>query len=245
MSIAGAKKSETADKHHVLRVVPNKPSPLKTGDWLTADEFERRYNAMPDVKNAELIEGVVYMGSPVGADHSSSHGEIMGWLGMYCFATPGLKIHDNGTLRIDAENEYQPDAILRIEFSGGSVVSKDGYLEGAPELVAEIAVTSASHDLKEKKKVYQRIGVQEYIVWQVRKNSLDWFYLESGEYMLLKPDADGVIHSRVFPGLCLPPDALLKRNLAGVAAELQKGLHGKEHAEFVRQLKLSGKTFHA
>ncbi len=236
MSIAGAKQSETPERHPVLRVVPEKPPPLRTGDCLTRDEFERRYDAMPDVKIAELIEGVVYMGSPVGADHSSSHGEIMGWLGMYCFASPGVKIYDNGTLRIDTKNEFQPDALLRIESGGKSVISEDGYLEGAPELVAEVAVTSASHDIGDKKKVYQRIGVQEYIVWQVRKNCLDWFCLESGEYTLLKPDAGGVIHSRVFPGLCLQVDALLKGDLAGMAAEQQKGLHTEEHARFVQQL---------
>ncbi len=239
MSIAGAKISETADRHHVLRIVPKKP-PLKNGDCLTIDEFERRYDTMPDVKIAELIEGVVYMGSPVGTDHGSSHGHTMFWLGFYSAATPNVEMYDNTTLRLDAKNEYQPDAILRIETGGGSVVSKDGYLEGAPELIAEIAVTSASHDLKDKKKVYQRIGVQEYIVWQVRKNSLDWFCLESGEYALLKPNADGVIHSRVFPGLCLRTDALLKGDLAGVAAELQKRLQTEEHAEFVRQLEKTG-----
>ncbi len=211
--------------------------PLRTGDRLTRDEFERCYEAMPHVKLAELIEGVVYMGSPVSVDHGSSHGETMGWLAMYCFATPGLKLYDNTTLCLDDKNEFQPDVMVRVELGGGSRINKSGYLEGAPELVAEISVSSASHDIGDKKKVYQRMGVQEYIVWQVRKKHLDWFYLKSGKYEPMMSDADGVIHSRVFPGLRLRVDALLNGDLAGMAAELQKGLQTQEHAEFVRSLK--------
>jgi Uma2 family endonuclease len=83
--------------------------------------------------------------------------------------TPGAKLADNVTIRLDAENEVQPDALLRLEKdrSGHSVVSDEGYLEGAPELVVEISATSTSYDLHDKLKIYRRNGVQEYIVWQV------------------------------------------------------------------------------
>jgi hypothetical protein len=39
--------------------------PLENGDRLTRAEFERRYDAMPNLKKAELIKGIVYLGSPV------------------------------------------------------------------------------------------------------------------------------------------------------------------------------------
>ena len=39
--------------------------PLENGDRLTRAEFERRYAAMPRLKKAELIEGIVYVPSPV------------------------------------------------------------------------------------------------------------------------------------------------------------------------------------
>ncbi len=101
-------------------------------------------------------------------------------------------------------------------------------------------MSSASKDLNEKKAVYQRCGVQEYIVWQVRKKRLDWFELKKGQYQPYQPlaqDENGVIHSRVFPGLRLRVNALMNGDLAGVAAELQKGLQTQEHAEFIRSLK--------
>ncbi|MCP4104412.1 MAG: Uma2 family endonuclease [Desulfobacteraceae bacterium] len=117
-------------------------------------------------------------------------------------------------------------------------LTQNGYLEGAPELVAEIAVSSASQDIRSKKKVYERLGIREYIVWRVRKKRVDWFELKSGKYEPLTPDSDGVIRSRVFPGLNLSVDALINENLAKVAEELQNGLKTKEYATFIRNLKL-------
>jgi hypothetical protein len=63
--------------------------PLENGDRLTRYEFERRYNAMPSLKKAELIEGVVYMAAALGfRSHAQPHGNIIGWLGNYQVATP-------------------------------------------------------------------------------------------------------------------------------------------------------------
>jgi len=37
---------------------------LESGDHLTHEEFHRRYLERPDIKKAELVEGVVYVSSP-------------------------------------------------------------------------------------------------------------------------------------------------------------------------------------
>ena len=137
---------------------------LQNGDVLTRDEFERRYEAMPLVKKAELIEGVVYMPSPAGDAHSWSHAQIIGWLVAYCAATSGVRINDNATVRLDTDNETQPDALVRIAAGKRcqSRVGEDGYIEGAPELVVEVAHSSASYDRHVKLHVYRRNGVREY-----------------------------------------------------------------------------------
>lgn len=212
--------------------------PLQNGDHLTREEFERRYDAMPQLKKAELIEGRVYMPSPVKISHGSTHADIITWLGMYRAMTPGVLLVDNGTVRLDEENEPQPDASLRIESEemGTSRRNSDDYVEGAPELVVEVAASSASYDLHEKLKVYQRNGVKEYLVWQIYENRLDWFELREGQYVTLKPDTDGILRSRVFPGLHLAVDALLAGDLATVLSVLQAGLHTEQHTEFVRYL---------
>jgi Uma2 family endonuclease len=216
------------------------PPELNTGDRLTRVEFERRYAAMPHVKKVELVEGVVHMTSPVHhLSHSKPHGLIMGWITAYCAATPGVDWGDNGTVRLDAENEVQPDALLRIEPAAGghSRVTPDDYLEGAPELIVEVAYSSASYDVHDKLKVYRRNGVQEYVVWRVQDEAVDWFELKEGVYVPLPLDARGVIHSRVFPGLSLPVDKLLDGDLAGVLAELQHGLGTEAHQALVEKLR--------
>ncbi|MDX2099318.1 MAG: Uma2 family endonuclease [Leptolyngbyaceae cyanobacterium bins.59] len=210
--------------------------PLENGDRLTRCEFERRYAAMPQVKKAELIEGVVYMASPVRVIHSQPHGSIMGWLWTYSVATPGVSAYDNPTVRLDADNEPQPDAVLRLETGGRSRISDDGYLEGAPELVVEVAASSASYDLHDKLRVYRRNGVQEYIVWRTYSQQIDWFYLEAGEYQSLPLAADGVLRSRQFPGLWLAADRLLAGNLPEVLSVLQQGIATPEHQKWVDQL---------
>ena len=214
--------------------------PLESGDRLTRQEFEHRYHVMPENLKAELIEGVVYVASPVRANsHGRPHAKIMAWLGFYSAATPGVDVQDNATVRLDIDNEPQPDALLRIEprVGGNSRISEDDYIEGAPELIAEIAASSASYDMNAKLNAYRRNGVQEYIVWQIYENRLDWFRLQEGRYVSFEPDAEGVIRSQIFPGLWLSVNALREGNLAEVLAVLQQGLQTAEHQAFVERLK--------
>lgn len=211
--------------------------PLEGGDRLSRDEFERRYQAVSHIKKAELIEGVVYVASPVRSkSHGQPHGRLITWLGVYEAATSGVDLNDNATVRLDLNNEPQPDALLRIEIGGQSRITGDDYIEGAPELIAEVAASSAAYDLHDKKQAYQRHGVQEYLVWQVFDQKLDWFRLQDGNYVSLQPDGNGVVRSSVFPGLRLAVPALLAGNMATVLAVLQEGLNSPEHAEFEKEL---------
>lgn len=211
--------------------------PLEGGDRLSRYEFERRYHAAPHLKKAELIEGVVYVPSPVRSkSHGKPHGRLITWLGVYEAATPGVDLNDNATVQLDLDNEPQPDALLRIETGGQSHITADDYIEGAPELIAEVAASSAAYDLHDKKRVYRRNGVQEYLVWQVLEQKFDWFCLQEGEYKLLEPDENGIVRSQVFPGLWLMIPALLAGNMASVLATLQAGIDSPDHASFAKQL---------
>ncbi|MGD1809768.1 Uma2 family endonuclease [Dapis sp. BLCC M126] len=204
--------------------------PLENGDRLTRPEFERRYQAMPELKKAELIQGVVYMASPLRFQpHAEPHGNIIGWLWTYKVATPQVQMGIEPTVRLDIDNEPQPDGVLLInpESGGNSRLSNEGYIEGAPELVVEIAASSATIDLGDQKVAYQRSGVQEYIVWQVFEQKIDWFSLEDGDYISLVPNERGVICSLVFPGLWLDVSAMLRGNMQQVLEVLQTGIKSK------------------
>ncbi len=214
--------------------------PLENGDHLTLAEFERRYEAMPELKKAELVEGVVFVEYRVRADlHGMPHSELVGWLGTYHAMTPGVEISNNATSIIDGDNEYQPDASLVIDANcgGQSRLNDRVYIEGAPELVAEVAATSASIDLNAKFKVYHRNKVREYLVWRTLNGELDWFILRGTEFERMAPDAEGVFRSEVFPGLWLDSTALLRGDVAKVLKRLHDGLESPEHAAFAAGLK--------
>jgi hypothetical protein len=218
---------------------PKVPS-LEPGDHLTRDEFERRYEAMPHVKKAELIEGVVYMPSPVRLEqHGSPHAALIGWLWNYSAFTPGVRVGDNTTIRLDLDNEPQPDALMIREpgHGGRVVIGPRGYIEGAPELVGEIAASSASFDLHTKLRVYRRNQVQEYIVWRVEEGMVDWFILRDGDYARLPLSPAGIYQSEIFPGLWLDPAALVRNDLPTVLRVSQQGIASPEHPAYVAELK--------
>jgi Uma2 family endonuclease len=193
---------------------------LESGDRLSRAEFHRRYCALPNTR-AELVEGVVYVASPVRVLHGERHGDMVGLLFTYRLKHPGVRVGDNITVRLDDQNEVQPDAFLWREEPGGPYLDADGYVTGAPQFVVEIAASSASYDLHDKKEAYRRNGVREYLVWRVLNQALDWFRLEHGEYVLVQPDERGIIESTTFPGLRLAVAKLLAGDLPGVLAELR------------------------
>ncbi|MDX2241662.1 MAG: Uma2 family endonuclease, partial [Leptolyngbyaceae cyanobacterium bins.302] len=155
----------------------------------------------------------------------------------YESSTSSVELGIEPTVRLDLDNEPQPDAVLLIEeqCGGQARLSEDDYVEGAPELVAEIAASSAAIDLGDKKRAYRRNGIKEYIVWQVFEQKLDWFSLQEGEYVPLPVEQDGVVRSRVFPGLWLAVEDLLAGNMVRVLAVLQEGLASAEYTTFVQQ----------
>jgi Uma2 family endonuclease len=213
--------------------------PLRHGDRLTRDEFERRYNAMPHINKAELLEGMVYMPPPVSLEHGRPHLHLVTWLGNYIIRTPGVTGGDNASVRLDLASEPQPDAHLRIleSHGGSSRETADHYVDGAPELVAEVAVSSIPIDLNTKLPLYQRHGVREYLLWRVPDQAIDWFILRGDHYDRLLLGPDGVYRSETFPGLWLAPLALVRDNLAVCHQVASQGHASPEHADFVRRLR--------
>lgn len=209
---------------------------LANGDLLHSKEFLRRYDRMPDVKKAELIEGVVFMGSPVSTSHARPDMIIHAWLLTYSAGTPGTEALANVTVILDSQNTVQPDSLLRLlpARNGRTQETEAKLIFGPPELIVEIAASSASIDAHKKLAAYQRSGVAEYLLWRVDEGRFDWLHLEDEQYVAAQPDAAGILRSRVFPGLQVSLAALLADDSAGVLASLQEGLASPAHAEFVR-----------
>ncbi len=214
--------------------------PLEAGDHLGLAEFRRRYRLHPGIRKAELIDGVVYMPSPVQSQvHAEPHAALTGWLVAYAAATPGTRPGVDATTTLGGETDVQPDVSLRLDPAHGGRVrqTEDGYLAGPPELVVEVAASSAAYDLHEKLRAYARAGVIEYVVALGYERRVMWLKLAESAYVAVDPGPDGILRSDVFPGLWLAPDALWSGDLAGLLATLRAGLASQEHRAFVTRLR--------
>ncbi|MEZ5356855.1 MAG: Uma2 family endonuclease [Bryobacteraceae bacterium] len=219
-----------------MPIVQPVPPQLLPGQRLTRDEFLRRWEALPELKNAELIDGLVYMPSPVSNRHSRFDALVHGWLIQYEAATPGCEAGCNGTWLM-LESAPQPDSHLRLlPERGGQSREQGNYCAGAPELVVEICASTATHDFGPKLSLYQRAGVQEYLTVSLKPARITWRELVDGSYKPIRPGNDGILRSRVFPGLWLPSSALLDQDAAKILAVLREGLASAEHKAFAESL---------
>lgn len=210
---------------------------LYNGDCMTRTQFHLAYGRMPNDYRAELIGGIVFEPSPLAYSHGKNHIKLAYLFETYSRATPGTEVADNVSVFLSEEDEVQPDLVLRtIQKCGGkSRLTDDDYVEGAPELVAEVANSSRAIDLHLKKERYAAAGVLEYIVLCLRPKRLHWFDLPGRQ--MLKPDTDGIFRSVIFPGLWIHGDGLLKFDDEVTHAALQGGLQSPEHEKFVSRLK--------
>jgi Uma2 family endonuclease len=214
---------------------------LENGERMDQKTFHERYLKTPDGFKAELIGGVVYvMSSPLGYRHGRGDSRLSGWLYLYCSATPGTEVQNNTTTILGEASEPQPDTALLILPSHGGRTREGGkgseYTYGPPELVAEVALSSRSIDLSNKLRDYEAAGVLEYVVLDLRDQLVHWFTRRDGRFETISPDPDGMLRSRIFPGLWLDPNAIQQNDKAAVNAALQHGLATPEHAAFVSEL---------
>lgn len=213
--------------------------PLESGDHLSQKEFHSRYEMMPEDATAELIGGIVYMQSALKRSHGRFHNLLMHWMGSYENYTWGVEAYDNTTTIMGDKSEPQPDGCLIIspERGGQMRFTEDDYLQGAPELIGEIASSSESIDMHGKKRDYELAGVKEYVVVALRAKKIHWFVNRGGAFIEVSCHGDGCYHSEAFPGLWLDTVAFLTLDRQQLLTALGVGLATEEHAQFVAKLR--------
>jgi Uma2 family endonuclease len=216
--------------------------PLVAGQELDQPTFHERYEAMPPETRAELVGGVVYMPSPMRLDHGDTGRIVAGWFFRYQWKTPGVTGADNVTVKLDLKGEPQPDHVLRVPagLGGQTKVDEQGYLVGAPEMIVEVARSSRTYDLNQKKADYERVGVREYVVVELEPDRVHWFVRRRKRFQVLRPGRDGIYRSEVFPGLWLDAEALFAEDLDRLMQVLDQGLATPEHAAFAAKLIAAG-----
>lgn len=191
---------------------------------------------MPELKFAELIDGIVFMGSPLSRSRGISYADLGFWLKIYSESTPGCEVLGETTTVLGSRNVPQPDISMRIlPECGGQSHNAANYLGGPPELIVEVSDSSSSRDLGIKLELYFRAGVREYINILLAHSRVIWRYLTEDRYEEMAPREDGLLCSRVFPGLWLDPGAVWNSEIS-IRAAVEQGLRSPEHAAFVALL---------
>lgn len=213
---------------------------LRAGAALAREQFHYLYSqADPDYR-AELIDGIVREPSPLRIAHGTWH-LALGWLFQtYVISTPGTQAADNASVFLSNRDEVQPDLLLRINVphTAKSTVTTEGYVQGAPELIAEISDASKTLDLGLKKSRYLKAGVAEYLVLCLDSMQLHMFNLTNQHVVF--DDKNDVFRSNAFPGLWINTKALLTDDKMLLGETLQCGLKSPEHSAFVRTLHFDG-----
>lgn len=217
---------------HLIHV---NPLLFEPGDRMTREEFLARWEQMPGLKLAELIDGVVYMPSPLSYPHGRRDAQMLFLLETYAARAGVCESISNATWLM-LESAPQPDVALRLlpEYGGGTQIV-DKLASGAPELVVEICLSSRSYDLGPKLALYQRAGVQEYIAVLLEERRVEWRVLEGGSYRLMERDEAGLFRSAVFPGLWLDEPALWAGDSRRMLEALDAGLASDECAGFLQR----------
>ncbi len=218
-------------------LIPFYPLFFHPGDRLSRDEFLERWERMPALKKAELIDGVVYMPSPVSLTHSGYDGLSHLVLSSFAARTPGSGFFPNATWLM-LESAPQPDSCLCWLPPSGTLKTIRDLATGVPDLIVEVSLSTRSYDLGPKLALYQKAGVPEYVALLVEEERIEWRVLEQGSYGLMQPDTDGIFRSRAFPGLWIESAAFWRKDQARLLAVLEQGLEQIDICDLAADLRL-------
>lgn len=229
--------SHTSAKRSTKPIRNGKLPLLYDGLRLDRVTFHRLYEASPELKRVQLIEGIVHMPSPMRfVQHANPQTCINGWLFCYVTQTPGVNTGGSATLKIDDENEFEPDGMLFYD-NGQLIIADDGYLEGVPELAVEVTASTFTIDSKEKFRVYEKHGVKEYLLWNTEAGTITWYARHKDKFVPMKSNRAGILKSKIFPGLWLEVAAMREGDMTQVMKTLYEGLASAPHRQYVKRFK--------
>lgn len=122
----------------------------------------------------------------------------------------GFLAHAPADVKFDDGNVLQPD-ILYISEERKAEIVKD-IIQGAPDLIIEIlSPSNAYYDLRQKKDLYEKYGVKEYIIVDPIAKDADVYVLKDGVYYLhQKAQKNETLNSLLLPGFNIEINNLFK-----------------------------------
>ncbi|MGH7450524.1 MAG: Uma2 family endonuclease [bacterium] len=182
---------------------PGKKQSLKSANAAGLVTFEKFYEIVEENVKANLLDGKIIRDSPA----IPRHGETCMWfstvLTLYVQKFDLGKINGGTTtIRLSAYQGPEPDIFFVRKSRLGIIGEK--YLEGAPDLCIEvISKSSRKIDRGRKFVLYAEHGVKEYWIVDPLRFTIEFYENQDGEWVEIKPDEHGRLHSKVLSGFWL------------------------------------------
>ena len=185
-------------------------------ELLTADDFLKWL--VPE-SSADLIDGEIFMHSPVSIRHADLLNLLDRLLGAYIDRHKlGFLYREVVAIRLSSRNVFLPDlAFFRAERKGQI---RDNHVEGGPDLVVEVlSPRTADRDVGPKFAEYEQHGVNEY--WVLDPETLAHrFYRRDGELLVEYAQGAAKIESSVVTGFYVMREWLAPDRLPSIADSL-------------------------
>ena len=146
-------------------------------------------------ERTELVDGQIISMLPIGFSHSDVQARLLTQLYRQQ-DLPRFRVWPGG-LRISDTGERYPDISLVRPGLTEQPSPADLFL------LIEIADSSLTYDLTEKRDEYEQVGVPEYWVVDVRNKTVFVFQMEHGRYVSLGAKNSGVLPVHAFPELTI------------------------------------------
>lgn len=138
------------------------------------------YASWPDDERWELIGGQAYNMTPAPSFRHQRHaGAIFNYLTTKLSGKPCVAGIAPTDIVLSKHDVVQPDVFVVCD----KKKITDANIQGAPDLVIEIlSPSTAAKDKREKKALYEKYGVKEYILVDPLENYAERFFHDGGSF---------------------------------------------------------------
>ncbi len=178
---------------------------------MTDLKTDQDFAELPEGTLAELLEGEIFMVPAPIPEHQRISGKLYAFLLQYVERKNlGEIFFSPIDVFLDEHNVVQPDLVYISEEKRSIIGEK--RIEGAPDWIAEIlSEGNAYHDLKTKKKLYERHGVAEYWIVDPMERSVEVYRNGESGFKLITASTSGKIESSVLDGFSVEIDRIFTR----------------------------------
>jgi len=202
-----------------------KPQTIQSANAAGLVTFDQFYEIVEENVKADLLDGKIIRDSPAIPRHAHVVSRLNHLISSYAETFDlGEVFGATATVRLTKYQGPEPDVFFicksRLRIMG------EKYIEGPPDLCVEvISRSSRKIDRGRKFVLYADHRVKEYWIVDPLRDTVEFYANQDGEWIEIKPDVQGRLHSKVLPGFWFKPEWLAGTLLPPISAMLKEILN--------------------